>query len=118
MNNEALTQVLTIELQAGAGGAVTPIAVLSPVELAGTTVSRVSLDNAEEIIRKDIRVGDTVLVELAGASMARIVRVERRPAAPRPADRIMKRKGPRPKTTYWGGEPDEDIDPDYPDDLA
>jgi DNA ligase (NAD+) len=74
---EAPTQLESIELQVGKTGAITPVANLKPVELAGTTVSRASLHNAEEITRKDIRVGDTVIVEKAGKIIPHIVRVEK-----------------------------------------
>lgn len=73
---EAVTTVNSIEVQVGKTGAITPVANLEPVELAGTTVSRASLHNAEEIERKDIRVGDTVVVEKAGKIIPHIVRVE------------------------------------------
>lgn len=74
---EAPTRLEAIELQVGKTGAVTPVAILQPVELAGTTVSRASLHNAEEIARKDIRIGDTVVVEKAGKIIPHIVRVEK-----------------------------------------
>ena len=79
---EAVTRLNSIEVQVGKTGAVTPVAHLEPVELAETTVSRASLHNAEEIERKDVRVGDTVVVEKAGKIIPRIVRVEKhlRPA--------------------------------------
>ena len=74
---EATTKVNAIETQVGKTGAITPVAILEPVELAGTTVSRASLHNAEEIERKDIRVGDVVIVEKAGKIIPHIVRVEK-----------------------------------------
>ena len=74
---EAVTQLNDIQLQIGKTGAVTPVAILQPVELAGTTVSRASLHNAEEIQRKDVRIGDTVVVEKAGKIIPHIVRVEK-----------------------------------------
>lgn len=73
---EATTRLKQITVQVGKTGAITPVAELEPVELAGTTVSRASLHNAEEIERKDIRVGDTVIVEKAGKIIPHIVRVE------------------------------------------
>ena len=72
---EATTTLREIRLQVGKTGAVTPVAELEPVELAGTTVSRASLHNAEEIRRKDIRVGDVVVVEKAGKIIPHVVRV-------------------------------------------
>jgi DNA ligase (NAD+) len=73
---QALTRVLKIEVQVGKTGIVTPVAHLEPVQLAGTTVSRASLHNADEIARKDIRVGDKVLVEKAGEIIPYVVRSE------------------------------------------
>ena len=73
---EAVTMLREIRVQVGKTGAITPVAELEPVELAGTTVSRASLHNADEIARKDVRVGDTVVVEKAGKIIPHIVRVE------------------------------------------
>ena len=73
---EATTKVVDIVIQVGKTGALTPVANLEPVEIAGTTVSRSSLHNRDEIIRLDIRVGDTVVVEKAGKIIPHIVRVE------------------------------------------
>jgi DNA ligase (NAD+) len=73
---EAVTRLNEIRVQIGKTGAITPVAELEPVQLAGTTVSRASLHNAEEIERKDIRVGDWVVVEKAGKIIPHIVRVE------------------------------------------
>ncbi|MEI8375552.1 MAG: NAD-dependent DNA ligase LigA [Planctomycetota bacterium] len=73
---EATTRVNAIRVQVGKTGAITPVADLEPVELAGTIVSRASLHNAEEIERKDVRVGDMVVVEKAGKIIPHIVRVE------------------------------------------
>ena len=73
---EAITKLNEIRVQVGKTGAITPVAELEPVELAGTTVSRASLHNADEIARKDVRVGDTIVVEKAGKIIPHIVRVE------------------------------------------
>jgi len=73
---EATTRVRDIRVQVGKTGAITPVADLQPVELAGTVVSRASLHNAEEIERKDVRVGDVVVVEKAGKVIPHVVRVE------------------------------------------
>ena len=73
---EATTRVVGIVIQVGKTGALTPVANLEPVEIAGTTVSRSSLHNRDEINRLDIRVGDTVVVEKAGKIIPHIVRVE------------------------------------------
>ncbi len=74
---EAITKLNDIEVNIGKTGAITPVAILEPVQLAGTTVSRASLHNADEIERKDIRVGDVVVVEKAGKIIPHIVRVEK-----------------------------------------
>ena len=73
---EATTRVNAIRVQVGKTGTITPVADLEPVELAGTIVSRASLHNAEEIERKDVRVGDVVVVEKAGKIIPHVVRVE------------------------------------------
>jgi DNA ligase (NAD+) len=74
---EATTKLAGIRVQVGRGGTITPVADLEPVELAGTTVRRASLHNAEEIVRKDIRVGDVLVVEKAGKVIPHVVRVEK-----------------------------------------
>ncbi|NLE37582.1 MAG: NAD-dependent DNA ligase LigA, partial [Pirellulaceae bacterium] len=74
---EATTRLNAIRVQVGKTGAITPVADLEPVELAGTTVSRASLHNADEIERKDVRPGDVVVVEKAGKIIPHIVRVEK-----------------------------------------
>ncbi len=80
----------SIEVQVGKTGAITPVANLEPVELAGTTVSRASLHNAEEIERKDIRVGDVVVVEKAGKIIPHIVRVEKHERDPKHPPAVYK----------------------------
>ena len=74
---EATTRLKEIRVQVGKTGTITPVAELEPVELAGTTVSRASLHNADEIARKDVREGDVVVVEKAGKIIPHIVRVEK-----------------------------------------
>jgi DNA ligase (NAD+) len=63
---QATTRILDIRVNVGRTGAITPFAVMEPVKLAGTTVSRATLHNEDEIRRKDIRIGDTVIVQKAG----------------------------------------------------
>jgi DNA ligase (NAD+) len=74
---EATTRLKAIRVQVGKTGAITPVADLEPVTLAQTVVSRASLHNADEIERKDVRVGDVVVVEKAGKIIPHIVRVEK-----------------------------------------
>jgi DNA ligase (NAD+) len=74
---EATTKLAGIRVQVGRGGTITPVADLEPVELAGTIVRRASLHNAEEIARKDVRVGDVLIVEKAGKVIPHVVRVEK-----------------------------------------
>jgi len=76
---QSLTKLHAIDLQIGKLGTLTPVAHLEPVKLAGTTVSRASLHNADFIAKKDIRVGDMVVVEKAGEIIPYVVRSE--PAA-------------------------------------
>lgn len=83
---QAETVIKSITVQVGRTGALTPVAELEPVQLSGTTVSRATLHNYEEIARKDIRAGDTVSVEKAGEIIPAVVSVvlNRRPAWARP----------------------------------
>ncbi len=72
---QATTKVLRISVQVGRTGVLTPVAELDPVSLAGTTVSRATLHNQDEIERKDIRAGDTVWVEKAGEIIPQVTKV-------------------------------------------
>src|SRR6267142_6679162 len=83
---QATTVIEKIEVNVGKTGALTPTAKLTPVELAGVTIRNVSLHNEDEIRRKDIREGDTVLIERAGDVIPYVVQVvlARRPADSRP----------------------------------
>ncbi|MBU6389128.1 NAD-dependent DNA ligase LigA [Patescibacteria group bacterium] len=72
---QTTTVVRDIELRIGRTGAITPTAVLDPVRLAGSTVSRATLHNADEIARKDIRIGDTVVIQKAGDIIPEVVQV-------------------------------------------
>ncbi len=72
---EATTKVKDIIISIGRTGAATPIAALEPVNIAGTTVQNASLHNADEIARKDIRIGDTVIIHKAGDIIPQVLRV-------------------------------------------
>jgi DNA ligase (NAD+) len=96
---QAMTKLISITLQMGKRGTLTPVANLEPVRLAGTTVKRASLHNAEFLATKDIRVGDTVVVEKAGEIIPYIVRSE--PAA-RTGDEVVFEF---PKTCPFCGSP-------------
>ncbi len=72
---QAATVVRAIEVQVGRTGKLTPVAHLDPVLLAGSTVSRATLHNEEEVARKDVRLGDTVLIEKGGDVIPKVVEV-------------------------------------------
>ncbi|EHW7497291.1 NAD-dependent DNA ligase LigA [Listeria monocytogenes] len=71
---EVPTKLLDIELNVGRTGVITPTAVLEPVRVAGTTVSRASLHNEDLITEKDIRIGDTVLIKKAGDIIPEVIK--------------------------------------------
>jgi len=72
---QATTRIKDIRVQVGRTGALTPVAVLEPVRLSGTTITRSTLHNEDEIKRKDIRVGDYVLIERSGDVIPKVVSV-------------------------------------------
>lgn len=85
---EATTTVKDIVISIGRTGAATPVAVFDPVDVAGTTVQHASLHNADEIARKDVRIGDTVIIFKAGDIIPQVERVliELRPKGSKPFD--------------------------------
>lgn len=73
---EVNTKLLDIQINVGKTGAVTPVAILEPVLLAGSTVSRASLHNFDEIKRLDVRIGDTVLIKKAAEIIPKVIKVD------------------------------------------
>lgn len=87
---QALTELQSVTFQVGRTGAITPVANLAPVHLAGTTVKRATLHNADQIEALDLRVGDMVYVEKGGEIIPKVTGVElsQRPADSRPLEYI------------------------------
>jgi DNA ligase (NAD+) len=97
------TKLLDIKVQVGRTGILTPVAVLEPVLVSGSTVARATLHNEDEIKRKDIRIGDTVVIEKAGEVIPAVVEVvkSKRPRDAKPFDFLKHVRG---KCPVCGGE--------------
>src|SRR5438105_6014821 len=95
---QAKTKLLGITMQVGRMGTVTPVAELQPVPLTGITIRRATLHNADEIERKDIRIGDTVIIERGGEVIPKVVGVDttQRPKSAKPF--VFPNKCPECKT--------------------
>ncbi len=98
-HEQATTRLNAITIQVGRTGTLTPVAELEPVLLAGSTISRATLHNEEEIKRKDIRVGDTVIIEKAGEVIPAVISVvcDRRPRGSKPFDLVKHLNGHCPE---------------------
>jgi DNA ligase (NAD+) len=102
---QATTELISVDWQVGKSGKLTPRANMEPVFVAGTTVQHASLHNLGEVRRKDIRIGDTVIIEKAGEIIPQVVRVvlDKRPSGLRPM-------APPKKCPECGGEIEIEFD--------
>ena len=77
-SNKAISKILDIEIQIGRTGALTPVAKIKPINIGGVVVSNATLHNEDEINRKDIRIGDTAVIERAGDVIPHILSVDKK----------------------------------------
>ena len=77
-SNKAISKILDIEIQVGRTGALTPVAKIKPINIGGVVVSNATLHNEDEITRKDIRVGDTAVIERAGDVIPHILSIDKK----------------------------------------
>ena len=75
-SNKSVSKIISIDIQIGRTGALTPVAKIKPINIGGVQVSNATLHNEDEIMRKDVRVGDTVVVERAGDVIPHILAVD------------------------------------------
>jgi DNA ligase (NAD+) len=101
---QVITEVEDIVCQVGRTGSITPVAILRPVLVSGSTVSRATLHNEDEIKRKDVRVGDTVVIEKAGEVIPKVVRVANEEGKSRQQPFKMPKTCPECKTEIFRPE--------------
>lgn len=104
---QATTQINDIVIQVGRTGALTPVALLKPVKLSGTTISRSTLHNEDEIHRKDIRIGDHVLIERSGDVIPKIVSVMKERRKGKEVEYIFPQKCPVCDSTVF--KPEDEV---------
>ena len=92
--NYSVTKIIDIDIQVGRTGALTPVAKVKPVNIGGVMVSNATLHNEDEIIRKDIRIGDTVKIERAGDVIPHVISVDKKLRLPESKKYIFPNKCP------------------------